>query len=206
MNRLARVLTVLVLVVALIGALGIAVANYAAKNRKTPPPSSIPTNKYSGILHKIEKKDGGGGWLTALVYEDKTIKRLEVGPKVFVSNLKVGQAVTLTVQNIKGSDKIVNILEMGQAQFAFIEGVIDSISEKTLIINWYNNKIAVSMGASIKLSHKIDTIDGKLLPGKQTTAKNFLSLTKGQFVYAFIDRATQSEELIVKSVAIVSDK
>lgn len=206
MNRLARVLTVLVLVVALIGALGIAVANYAAKNRKIPPPSSIPTNKHSGILYKIEKKDGGGGWLTALVYEDKTIKRLEVGPKVFVSNLKVGQAVTITVQNIKGSDKIVNILEMEQTQFAFVEGVIDSISEKTLVIDWYNNKIAVSMGASIKLSRKIDTIGGKLLPGKQTTAKNFLSLAKGQYVYAFIDRTMQSEELIVKSVAIVSDK
>ena len=59
-------LIVLVLVTALIGAAGIAVANYAAKNKKAPPPQPTPalTKSYSGILYKVEKKDNGG----SLVY------------------------------------------------------------------------------------------------------------------------------------------
>lgn len=199
---------------------------YLSSQKNTPPPQStpVPVKTYSGILYKIEKKDDGGAWFTILVNEDKTVKKLGIGPNASVkmrstktgesdvpqeaksSDLKVGQAITLTAENVNGNDKIVSILEMGRTFFAFVDSRIVQVSEKSLLLDWHGNTISANMGKTLKLSRQFDSVNGQLFPGKQTNIPNFLSLKKGQFVYASIDRATDSGELMLNSVMIISDK
>ena len=131
MNRLARVLTVLVLVVALIGALGIAVANYAAKNRKTllptPTPVSLrPPRVYPPSLVRIDKNPDS--------ITDKPITRVDLLEKGF------------TTKDDAGNYFLYGVFKTASGK-TLVSGVVIEIQEKNglllTLIDEYGDKLPV---------------------------------------------------------------
>lgn len=202
MNRLARVLIVLVLVTTLIGAAGIAVANYAAKNKKAPPPQPTPalTKSYSGILYKVEKKDNGGAWFTILVNEDKTIKKVEAN----ASSLKVGDRVLLTVKTENSQIQIVDIKKQDSPLQGTVTGKVISFSEKTLTLNLYGDEITVNIGESAGFSYKYDKDTNT--PGKQIEIRDFSQIKVGDYVILGIDGVASSKSLVINTVQILNSQ
>lgn len=193
-------MAVLVLVVAVIGALGIAVANYAAKNRKTLSPSPAPTKTYSGILYKIEKRADGGAWFTVLVNEDKTVKRVEANISSF--GLKVGDEVLLTMRTENTQEKVVDILKQSDPLLKTVEGKVISSSEKMMALDWHGNKIVVNIGGSVKFSYKYN--EETNTPGKQTEIRDLSQIKVGDYVVVGIDRAASSESLVVSTIEVLN--
>ncbi len=172
----------------------------------TPKLAPISSKTYSGMLYEVVRRDDGGAWFTVLMNEEKAVRKLGVAPDVAAgantADLKVGDAVLLTVQSKGVQQEVVEVLKQDNPLLWTLAGKVVSFSGKKMVLSWYENEINVNMGETVKLSVKYDRATNT--PGQQTEVDDFSLMKVGDVVVVGIDRAASSGNLVVNTVQVLN--